>query len=125
MPLIKIGIYKGKSDGHRRAILDGVHSALVDTLGIPDKNIIQELYEFEPSRFRRPGGRSENFTMIEIRFFRGRGLEQKKSLYRAIASNLSRSPVIGGEDVMVVLYELPMENWSVRDGLPADETGVR
>jgi phenylpyruvate tautomerase PptA (4-oxalocrotonate tautomerase family) len=125
MPLIKAGIYRGKSDEYCRAVLDGIHSALVDTLGIPDYNIIQELYEFDTSRFRRPGGRTVNYTMIEICLFSGRTHEQKKSLYQAIAGNLSRSPGINGNDVMVVLHESPMENWSVRDGLPADETGAR
>lgn len=79
MPLIKISVYKGKSEVHCQAILDGVHAALVDTLGIPDYNIIQELTEFEPSRFRRPGDRSDNFTMVEVRFFEGRTHEQKRA----------------------------------------------
>ena len=125
MPLIKVSIYKGKSDVHRQAILDGIHAALVDTLGIPGYNIIQELNELEHSRFRRPGGRTDSYTMIEICFFNGRSREQKKSHCQAIAKNLSRSPGIGGNDIMVVLYEFPMENWSVRDGLPADETGTK
>lgn len=125
MPLIKVSIYKGKSDGHRQALLDGIHAALTDTLGIPGYNIIQELNELEPSGFMRPGGRTENYTMIETCFFSGRTREQKKSLYQAIARNLGRSPGIDGNDVMVVLYEFPMENWSVRDGLPADETGTK
>jgi phenylpyruvate tautomerase PptA (4-oxalocrotonate tautomerase family) len=35
MPLVKIEIREGKSSEYKKAILDGVHEALVQALGIP------------------------------------------------------------------------------------------
>ena len=37
-PLIKIEIRKGKSAEYKKAILDGVHKALVDAFKIPEND---------------------------------------------------------------------------------------
>lgn len=124
MPLIMIYVYKGKSERHRRAIMDGISAALTDALGIPDANMIQIMSELDASHFRRVWGASENFTLIEVTLFPGRNVDEKKRLYQAIAGNLAQSPGIGGSDVVIVIRESPMECWSVCDGLPVSETGV-
>ena len=124
MPLVKVQIYKGKSGEYRRAILDGVHAALVEAIKIPESDRMQSLIELDESHFERSGGRSENVTLIEITLFKGRSLEAKKNLYRAIVRNLERSPGISAKDILIVLNESPMEDWSLRDGLAASDTGV-
>lgn len=93
-------------------------------LYIPDPNIIITVNEMEPSRFRSLEGRTENFTLIEVCLFNGRSYEVKKGLYQAITNNLSQSPGISVNDIVIVLYEFPMENWSVGDGLPATESAM-
>jgi phenylpyruvate tautomerase PptA (4-oxalocrotonate tautomerase family) len=40
MPLVKIEIRKGKSPAYKKAIMDGVHTALVEALEIPDSERI-------------------------------------------------------------------------------------
>ena len=124
MPLVKVQIYKGKSEEYRRAVLDGIHAALVEAIKIPDSDRMQSLIELDPEHFERSGGRSEDMTLVEITMFKGRSIEAKKNLYKAIARNLERSPGIGGKDILIVLYESPMEDWSLRDGLAASDTGV-
>jgi phenylpyruvate tautomerase PptA (4-oxalocrotonate tautomerase family) len=124
MPLVKIYVYKGKSEEHRSAIMDGISAALTDALGIPEANMIQVMSELDPSHFRRVRGASENFTLIEVTIFPGRSEEAKKRLYQAIVGKLAQSPGIGGRDVVIVIRESPMDCWSVCDGLPVSETGV-
>ena len=124
MPLVRVEIYKGKSDEYRRAILDGIHSALVEAIKIPDHDRMQRLYELDHSHFERSGSKSEKVTIIEITLFKGRSLEAKKNLYKAIVRNLERSPGIIGNDIVIVLHEPTMDNWSLRDGLPASESDV-
>ncbi|HMK48130.1 MAG TPA: tautomerase family protein [Methanocella sp.] len=123
MPFAQIWIYSGKSDEYRHAVLDGVESAIIEALSISGPNVFQALTEMEPGKFRRAGQPSENFTLIEINLFAGRPLEIKKRLYKAIAENLQKSPGIRGSDLVILLQESGRENWSVRDGLPASETG--
>ena len=123
MPLVKVQIHKGKSSEYRRAIMDGIHAALVEAIKIPESDRMQTLWEIDPEHFER-SGRSENVTLIEITMFKGRSIEAKKNLYKAITRNLERSPGIGGKDILIILYESPMEDWSLRDGLAASDTGV-
>lgn len=121
MPLVKIEILEGKSAKHKKAILDGVHQALVDTLGIPDSDRFQRLYELPLSHYEFPPDRSEEVTIIEITMLKGRTAETKKALYQAIINNLRKNPGINGYEVMIILFEPPLENWGVRGGKPASE----
>jgi len=47
MPLVKIEIRKEKSKEYKKALLDGVHQALVQSIKIPDYDRKQRLYELD------------------------------------------------------------------------------
>ncbi|ADG81550.1 4-oxalocrotonate tautomerase [Thermincola ferriacetica] len=51
MPLVKVEIFKGKSDTYKKALLNGIHAALVEAIKIPDYDRMQRLYELEPQNF--------------------------------------------------------------------------
>ena len=121
MPLVKIEIRKGKSAEYKKAILDGVHDALVQAFRTPDSDRFQRIYELSASDFEKPADRSDQVTIIELTIFKGRSLEAKKSLYQAIVKNLSENPGIDGHDIMIILLEPPLDNWGVRGGKPASE----
>lgn len=121
MPQVKIEIIKGKSVEYKKAILDGVHSALVEAFKIPEYDRFQRLYELEPSSFEISENKTQNFTLIEIIILKGRSIEAKKKLYQAIVKNLAETPGIDGQDIVIVLHEPPLENWGVRGGKPASE----
>lgn len=120
-PLVKIEIIEGKSSEYKNAILGGVHQAVVKTLGIPDSELIQRLYELPFNNFEYPPDKTINTTIIEITMFKGRTLKIKRELYQAIVNNLEKNPGINGQDIMIVLLEPPLENWGVRGGKPASE----
>jgi len=121
MPLVKIGIRKGFSSEYKKAILDRVHQALVDALSIPDSDRFQRIYELDKEDFECPPDRSQAVTMIQITMFPGRSFDAKKKLYQNIIQNLGQNPGIGGNDIMIILLEPPMENWGIRGGQPASE----
>ncbi len=121
MPLVKIEICQGKSVEHKKAILDGVHQALVSSLGIPDNDRFQRLYELPITNFEFPPDRSDDVTIIEITMFKGRTSKTKKALFQAIVNNLEKNPGINGHDIMIIIFEPPLENWGVRGGIPASE----
>ncbi|MFX1374569.1 MAG: tautomerase family protein [Promethearchaeota archaeon] len=121
MPLVKIEIIKGKNIEHKKAILEGIHNALVKAIKIPDEDRNQRLYELEPANFEISSNKTENFTLIEITMFKGRSLESKKKLYSKIVENLAKSPGIDGNDIIIVIHEPPLENWGIRGGkLPSE-----
>jgi phenylpyruvate tautomerase PptA (4-oxalocrotonate tautomerase family) len=119
MPLIQIDVQQGHSAAHRRAILDGVHAALVECFKIPDHDRIQVLREHAAENFDRPPGRSERFTVVQIFAFAGRSREAKRDLFAAIVRNLQRAPGIDPLDVFTVLCEPPRDNWGIRGGQQA------
>jgi 4-oxalocrotonate tautomerase family enzyme len=120
MPLVKIEIEKGFGADYSKAILDGVHNALVECIRIPDHDRRQRLYELDPEHFDHTG-RSRQYTIIEITMFKGRSFEAKKALYAAITSNLEKNPGIPGNDISIVIHEPSLENWGIRGGKPASE----
>jgi phenylpyruvate tautomerase PptA (4-oxalocrotonate tautomerase family) len=124
MPLVKIEIRKGYSPEYKKAILDGVHQALVDALGIPDSDRFQRIYELDSEDFECPPDRSHAVTMIQITMFPGRSFDAKKKLYQNIIQNLGKNPGIDGIDILIILLEPPMENWGIRGGQPASEVDL-
>jgi 4-oxalocrotonate tautomerase len=45
MPLVRIALRAGKSATYRRAIGDGIHRAMVDTLAVPEHDRFQIITE--------------------------------------------------------------------------------
>ncbi|MFL0195875.1 tautomerase family protein [Clostridium sp. WILCCON 0269] len=124
MPLVKIEIFKGKTAEYKKAILNGVHSALVQAFKIPDDDRMQRLYELDRENFEVTPTKTEQCTLIEITAFKGRSVEAKRKLYREIVNNLKMDPGIDGEDIVIVINEPPLENWGVRGGKPANEVNL-
>jgi phenylpyruvate tautomerase PptA (4-oxalocrotonate tautomerase family) len=120
MPLIRVEIREGWSPAEKARLLDAVHAAAVEALRIPDEDRTQILTEHSAEAFEIPPGRGERFTLVEVTMFAGRSLEAKRRLYRAVVTNLSRLGV-PPTDVLIVLHDLPLENWGIRGGTPASE----
>jgi len=115
---------KGKTPEYKKALLDGVHAALVEAFRIPDGDRIQRLYESEPENLEISSNKTEDFVLIELTVFKGRSLEAKRNLYRSIIANLGKNPGIKAGDILIVINEPPLENWGVMGGLPASEADI-
>jgi Tautomerase enzyme. len=124
MPLVRVEILKGKSAEYKKAIMDGIHLALVEAFKIPDFDRNQRLYELERDNFETPDTKSDRYTLVELTIFKGRSLNAKKLLFSSIVRNLAVSPGIEGDDITIVINELPMENWGIRGGKPANEVDL-
>jgi phenylpyruvate tautomerase PptA (4-oxalocrotonate tautomerase family) len=70
-----------------------------------------------------PDRHSDAYTLVEVTMFAGRSMEAKRRLYTAIVRGLGECDV-APEDVLIVIHEPPMENWSVDGGTPASEVDV-
>lgn len=123
MPLIRIEIEEGRSTEYKKALLDGVHQALVEAIKIPDHDRRQRLYELKSDHFEH-NGRSSQYTIIEITMFKGRSNEAKKALFKRIVELLTENPGIPSNDIIITINEPPLENWGVRGGYPASEVDL-
>ena len=122
MPLVRVSLVKGKPEAYRRKVGDAVHRALVETIGVPALDRFQLITEHEPGDIVYDSNylgiaRSSDIVIIQITLSAGRTLEQKRALYRRIASNLGTAVGLRPEDAWVNLVETAKENWSFGNGL--------
>ena len=115
MPIINIWMREGTDSAYRKALTDGVHRAMNETLGTPKDDFFAVVHElddehllFDPNYFDIP--RSERFVMIQI-FFNARPAVVKERLYGAIADRLQDAPGLARTDLMVNIAEVAPENW--------------
>ncbi len=116
MPLVRIDVIKGRTAAQRRSLGDAVHRALVETIGVPEKDRFQVIAEHEANELvydRHYLGikRTDGIVIVQITLSSGRTLEQKRCLYRRITENLAYLDV-RPEDVWINLVETARENWS-------------
>lgn len=118
MPTIKIELKEGKDIKSLIQIKDLVMDAVVESLQLPtdDRNI--RVMEYKPELFQM---KPPYEVLIEINMFAGRTKEAKKVLYQNIVNCLSENNHFTKEQIFIILSEIPMENWGVRGGVPADE----
>ncbi len=120
MPHAVVHRLRGAPPEQRRGLIEAVNSAMVEVLRVPDVNHPVRLCDYESDAFLIPAGSSESFTLIEATIFTGRTLETKRRLYTSLIDRM-KDLGIGPDDVRIVLYEVPLENWGLRGGTPASE----
>ena len=121
MPLVRISLAAGKPESYRTAISDQVYQAMRETLNIPDGDRFQVITEHDNGQLVADPNfmgmkRTADFVLIQIFLTRGRTTEIKQALYRQIAERLDKSPGIQPDDVMIVLTEVGLEDWSFGRG---------
>jgi phenylpyruvate tautomerase PptA (4-oxalocrotonate tautomerase family) len=122
MPIVHVHLARGRALAERRAILDGVHAALVEAFRIPEQDRNQILHEHDPEHLESSKGRA--FTLIELTVFPGRSDDAKRALYAALVRNLQAAPGIPPEQVLFVLHEPPLVDWGIRGGKAASDVDV-
>eukprot|EP01042_Synura_sphagnicola_P013523 gene13523-17152_t len=96
MPFIRTAVKKGTTLEQKQQIVQGIHQALVDSIGMPQDELFNMMSEYDEESFfydRRFNGiaRSDKLVVIEITMRRGRSDVMKKNLYASIAANLGKS----------------------------------
>jgi phenylpyruvate tautomerase PptA (4-oxalocrotonate tautomerase family) len=124
MPLVTVSLLAGRPPSWNQAILDGVHDAIV-AAGFPSTDRFQRMLElgpehliFHPTHPDLPTARTQQFVLVEILLSSGRPDDLKDTLRRTIVQNLGRRPGISPTDVMIIIYETAMRNWSFAAGEP-------
>ena len=113
MPLVKVEMLEGKSREFKKTVLDCIHDALMDSIGIEDWDRFQRIVEIDKEDFEVPEGKTDNFMIIELTLFPGRTREQKKRAIELITEKLTDKPGIAATDIFIVINEPPLENWGM------------
>ena len=121
MPLTKISAPKHLAYAKVKALADAVQEGLIQTCKVPPNDLFQLISRFESEEMVLDptfGGasRSRDACIAEITFLIGRTDEQKRSLFKHIATQ-----AVGAgfrpDDVMVALTENLRMDWSLGMGV--------
>lgn len=121
MPLVQISLREGKSAAYRRAIGDGVHRAMVETISVPPSDRFQVITEHPPEGLIYDPTylgieRTDEVIFVQITLNLGRSTEQKRALYARMTELLAENPGVRPRNVLVSLVEVARENWSFGNG---------
>jgi phenylpyruvate tautomerase PptA (4-oxalocrotonate tautomerase family) len=122
MPLVRISLRRGRPPGFGKAIGQVVYEAMVDTIGVPPKDLFQIISEhdedhlvYDPTYLGIE--RSADFIVIQATISEGRTIERKQAFYQAVVDRLSAALGVRPEDVFINLVEVKKENWSFGNGI--------
>jgi 4-oxalocrotonate tautomerase len=121
MPFVRISLREGTSPEYRKAIADGVHRALIESIAIPPGDRFQVITQYPPGDLIYDPdylgvSRSDRVVFVQITLSAGRKPQQKRTLFKRMAEILAESPGHRPEDLLVNLVEVAWENWSFGNG---------
>jgi 4-oxalocrotonate tautomerase len=121
MPLVRISLRSGTSPEYRKALADGVHRAMLETLAIPPDDRFQVVSEYPPEGLFYPQQylgiqHSDRVVFVQITMSFGRKPQQKRALFKRLAEILAASPGLPKQDLIINLVEVAWENWSFGNG---------
>jgi phenylpyruvate tautomerase PptA (4-oxalocrotonate tautomerase family) len=116
MPLLYFDVIEGRNSGETKALLDTAHAAMVEALGVPER----DRYQIVNSH---PAGeivvldtglginRSDQLVIVNV-VSRRRTRAQKERLYALLAERLKRDCGLDPADLVVSVTENDDEDWS-------------
>jgi Tautomerase enzyme len=121
MPLTRISAPKHLEFTKVKALADAVQGGLVETCGVPPKDLFQLIFRFEAEEMILDptfGGvnRSRDACIAEVTFLRGRTDDQKRGLFRYISAKAVAAG-FRSDDVMIALTENSHMDWSLGLGV--------
>jgi phenylpyruvate tautomerase PptA (4-oxalocrotonate tautomerase family) len=121
MPLVRIELLTGRRPEELTILADDVHQALVETLGVPERDRFQIITERDAAHLRFDRSyldmsRSDRWILVEVTLSRGRSTEVKQAFFARLAELLERDLELPGDDLAVVLVENERDDWSFGRG---------
>jgi phenylpyruvate tautomerase PptA (4-oxalocrotonate tautomerase family) len=121
MPIVTVTVRKPKTREFKARLLKTIHAALVE-IGVDANDRFHRVIELDESDFQFDDSypdvrtqRTDSFVLIEILLGVGRSIKVKKQVINRIVERLSAHG-LDPENLMVVVHEVPWENWSHAGG---------
>ena len=121
MPFVRTAIRQDTDAATKRGIVEGIHEALIEAIGMPRAELFNLVSRYDPDDFfydrtLNDVARSDRLVVVEVTMRRGRSDAMKKALYAAIATNLEVRAGVSPKDVFIFLHENDYSDWSVGEG---------
>lgn len=99
---------------------DVIQQTMTQVLGVPEDKRAHRFIPMEKDNFYYPAGRSDAYTVIEIKMMHGRKVETKKSLIHTLFKNIELQLGLSPIDIEITIQEQPAHCWGFR-GVTGDE----
>jgi 4-oxalocrotonate tautomerase len=121
MPLVRISVYNSMTAATKRIVADAVYDAMRTTLDIPEGDRFIILTAHAPNELFvdlsfMGMNRTNNFVLVHATIRRGRSTEIKQAFYQQTARLLSERAAIEPDNVMIVVSENDLADWSFGRG---------
>ena len=122
MPIVRVDLLEGWRPAELTAIGDAIQQAMVETLGVPERDRFHIFSEHDVNRFifdrhYLDVERSDRFVFVQVTLSAGRADEAKQAFYARLAELLSATIGLRREDLAISLVENARADWSFGNGL--------
>lgn len=117
MPFVRISLRKELPLETKEKISHAVHESLIREFNIPEDDYFHIIEELEAHQMKFSShylniSHTGNIVFVQITAGAGRTIQQKERLYAGIADRISAGTDIRKEDVIIILVENSVDNWS-------------
>jgi phenylpyruvate tautomerase PptA (4-oxalocrotonate tautomerase family) len=122
MPLVRIDYPDSLTSEQVSKLSETVHQSMIETIRIPHDDKFQVLTPHPVANLICDKNylgvqRTAAFTVIHITLRQGREPDKKAALYKELAARVNKEVGIPIGDIMVVLAENDLPDWSFGDGI--------
>ncbi|OZI23446.1 4-oxalocrotonate tautomerase [Bordetella genomosp. 9] len=123
MPVLHVHILSGWSADRKSALLESATQAVVDSLGAPLRSVRIMLHEIAPEHIIVGGQVGKQSVVYHVHLINGRTEDQKSALYQALNRAACESLGVSGDDVRVLMDDIPNTDMGMANGVSAKAAG--
>ncbi|OZI73959.1 tautomerase family protein [Bordetella genomosp. 12] len=123
MPILNVQIMQGHAPAAKATLLKALSQAVVDSIGAPVASVRITLAEVPAEHVIVAGELGKDMALILVDLIAGRTAELKAALIAALNQAACDSLGLSGQDVRVVLHDVPKTDMGVANGLSAAAAG--
>jgi 4-oxalocrotonate tautomerase len=123
MPLLSIQILDGHTPQQKKALLENASQAVVESLGATLASVRVYLVEVQAQDSIVGGQIGHPQTRVDVAMIAGRTTEQKEALVAAMDKAVQASLGVSGNDIRVVIRDVPNTDLGMANGQTAFNKG--
>ena len=123
MPILNIQILQGHSAVQKTALLKAASQAVVESIAAPLASVRIVLQEIPADNVIVAGEIGKAMARVDAALIEGRDEAKKSALIAALNQAVCASIGISGEDVRVLIRDVPKTDMGVANGLSAKAAG--
>jgi phenylpyruvate tautomerase PptA (4-oxalocrotonate tautomerase family) len=120
MPLVRVDLFKNRSNQEIKELLDIIHENIVKSFGVPENDRYQIVTTHEPHEMilKDTGlGFTRSDNVIVVQLTSNKRTEQKKvAFYKNLFHDLNTKLNVREEDLLISIVENTSADWSFKAG---------